>query len=355
MAQPLWSPTSSQIESSNLTAFMRAVQKEWNLPAFSGFQELYQWSITEPELFWRSVWRFCGVIPERESSETVRHFDRMPGAQWFPEARLNFAHNLLRHRDDREALVFWNESGPQKKLSYSELYSDVTAVAAGLRRAGVGVGDRVAGFMPNLPETVVAMLATTSVGAVWSSCSPDFGLDGVLDRLGQIEPKVLFTADGYLYNGRTFDCLDRAAEVAQRVASIDVVVVVPYASKQLDIASIRSAVSYEDFQSQGDARSAADLEFVALPFGHPVYILYSSGTTGPPKCIVHGAGGTLLQHLKELVLHNDLRREDPHLLLLHLRLDDVELAHEQPCGGGHGRALRRLTFSAQPKPVVRPG
>ncbi len=285
---------------------MRSAEKEWGLPPFPDFQALYQWSITQPDRFWRSVWRFCDVVAEYEGDETVRGFDRMPGAEWFPEARLNFTRNLLRYRDDQEALVFWNESGAQRRLTYAELYDEVGRVAAGLRRAGVSTGDRVAGFMPNMPETVVALLAAASLGAIWSSCSPDFGLDGVLDRFGQIEPKILFAADGYLFKGRTFDCLERTAEIARRVPSIETVVVVPYTSEHPEMSSIRSAQSYRDFQSE----PANDIEFRSLPFDHPVYILYSSGTTGPPKCIVHKAGGVLLQHLKELVLHNDLCRDD---------------------------------------------
>ena len=285
---------------------MRSAEKEWGLPAFSDFQALYQWSITEPDRFWGSVWRFCDVRAEHQGQEAVRDFDRMPGAQWFPEARLNFARNLLRYRDGREALVFWNESGAQTRLTYAELYDEVGRVATGLKRAGIGAGDRVAGFMPNMPETVVAMLAAASLGAIWSSCSPDFGLDGVLDRFGQIEPKILFVADGYFYNGRTFDCLERASAIARRISSIETVVVVPYANEQPETSSIRSATRYRDFRSE----SAGEIEFRSLPFDHPVYILYSSGTTGPPKCIVHRAGGVLLQHLKELVLHNDLGRDD---------------------------------------------
>ena len=209
-----------QVDRSNLAAFMRSAEKEWGLPTFSDFQALYQWSISEPDCFWRSVWRFCDVRAEHKGQAAVRDFNRMPGAQWFPEARLNFARNLLRYRDDREALVFWNESGAQRRLTYAELYDEVGRVATGLKRTGIGEGDRVAGFMPNMPETVVAMLAAASLGAIWSSCSPDFGLDGVLDRFGQIEPKILFVADGYVYNGRTFDCLGRASAIARRISSI---------------------------------------------------------------------------------------------------------------------------------------
>jgi acetoacetyl-CoA synthetase len=231
----------------------------------------------------------------------------MPGARWFPDARLSFAANLLRYNDDREALVSWNENGRQRVLTYSELNRETARLAAALRGMGVQTGDRVAGFMPNLPETVIAMLAATSLGAVWSSCSPDFGLQGVLDRFGQIEPKIIVTAAAYQYNGKTFDCLDRSAEIARRIPSIEKVIVVPYAASEPDISGIRQATLYADFLAEGGDEA---LNFVSLPFDHPVYIMYSSGTTGKPKCIVHGAGGTLLQHLKELILHNDLRRDD---------------------------------------------
>jgi acetoacetyl-CoA synthetase len=229
------------------------------------------------------------------------------GPRWFVGARLNFAENLLRYRDDREALVFWCERGPLRRLTYRELYDEVARVAFALRAAGVGVGDRVAGFMPNLPETVIAMLATTSLGAIWSSCSPDFGVSGVLDRFGQIEPRVLFCADGYRYAGREIDCVARVRDIASRIPSIERVVVTPYLDPSPDLSGVRDAVLWNDFAPRGDA---PPLRFEQLPFDHPVYIMYSSGTTGLPKCMVHGAGGTLIQHLKELVLHTDLSRDD---------------------------------------------
>jgi acetoacetyl-CoA synthetase len=231
--------------------------------------------------------------------------DPVQGPKWFPGARLNFAENLLRRRDGRTALVFWNELGRQRELTFSALAVEVGRLAGALRNAGVGVGDRVAGFLPNLPETVIAMLATASLGAVWSSCSPDFGANGMLDRFGQIAPKVLICADGYRYAGKEIDCLARVREVRDRIPAIQQVVVVGYLRRRPEIGSIRGAVHWSDFLHE-----PSQAGFARLPFDHPLCIMYSSGTTGLPKCMVHGAGGTLLQHLKELVLHTDLTQND---------------------------------------------
>ncbi len=305
--QPLWTPGEEAVARSNLTAFLKAVRQWWNPAGVFGTDDLYRWSIERPEEFWASVWRFSGVVAEGDPSTVVRDFDRMPGPRWFPNTRLNFAENLLRFSDDREALVFWNEQGRQSALSYRELYQQVTRFAAGLRAAGVGRGDRVVAYMPNRPETVVAMLAASSLGALWSSCSPDFGTSGVRDRFGQIEPKVLLTADGYFYNGKTFDTLERVRTLQHDLPSIERIVVVPYTVAAPSLEGLRGAQLYGDFLAAGGEESLA---FDRLPFDHPLYIMYSSGTTGPPKCIVHGASGTLLQHLKELVLHTDLKRDD---------------------------------------------
>jgi len=231
----------------------------------------------------------------------------MPGARWFVGSRLNFAENLLRYRDNQPALVFWGENGTKRSITYAELYEQVARLARSLGELGVQTGDRVTGFMPNLPETVAAMLAAASLGAIWSSCSPDFGIDGVMDRFGQIQPKVLFAADGYFYNGKTHDSLQRTREVAEQIPTIEKVVVVPYASDDPDLGGIRNAVTFADFLAPVPS---GEIVFEQLPFDHPLYIMYSSGTTGMPKCIVHGAGGTLIQHLKELVLHTDLKRRD---------------------------------------------
>jgi acetoacetyl-CoA synthetase len=282
------------------------------------YAALYRWSVEKPEEFWSAMWQFSGIVAEERPSkepwdQILVGRDRVApphperGPRWFTSSRLNFAENLLRYRDDRPAIVFWNEHGKRSSLSYAELAEGVARAAGALRASGVKVGDRVAGFLPNIPEAVIAMLAATSIGAIWSSCSPDFGVNGVLDRFGQIEPKVLFCATSYRYAGKDIDCLERVAEIVRKIPQISRVVVVPYLTAGDELSSIRGAVRWTDFVA---APRNASLEFERLPFEHPVYIMYSSGTTGLPKCMVHGAGGTLIQHLKEHVLHCDLGRDD---------------------------------------------
>jgi acetoacetyl-CoA synthetase len=265
---------------------------------------LYQWSIDEPQKFWKSVWDFGGIIAQRRGRVVLRNGDKMPGAQWFPEARLNFAQNLLRRHDDSAAIIFWSEDRIRRVLSHRELVEQVARLAQAMRAAGVSRGDRVAAYLPNMPETVIAMLATAAVGAVWSSCSPDFGAQGVLDRFGQIEPKVLFVVDGYFYNGKVHGCQQKLNEIATRLPSLQRVVVVPYVSSQPEIAD---SVTLQEFISGYDA---GEIKFEQLPFNHPLYIMFSSGTTGVPKCIIHGAGGTLIQHMKEHLLHVDIKPSD---------------------------------------------
>ncbi len=310
MEEPLWQPSPERIQSANITGFIDFVNRGRGL-ALEDYPQLYDWSIECIEEFWSDVWDFCRVIAAEKGSEVLQAPGRFssehpPGAKWFPGARLNFAENLLRYRDDREALVSILETGARRSLTYGELYRKVAACAASLRAEGVGPGDRVAGFMPNVPETVIAMLATTSIGATWSSCSPDFGINGVLDRFGQIEPAVLFCADGYFYNGKTCDSLERVAEIAGHIPSLRRVVVSSIVSDAPGIAGIDNAVLFGDYLDS----AVTEVEFEQLPFDHPLYIMYSSGTTGMPKCIVHGAGGTLLQHLKEHQLLVDLSRSD---------------------------------------------
>ncbi|MGH8278369.1 MAG: acetoacetate--CoA ligase [Gammaproteobacteria bacterium] len=305
MTEPLWTPSRTVVERANMRRFMGRVRRECD-PEIRSYAALYRWSIEHPESFWPQVWGFCGIQSTQSWDRVFDRAGQMPGARWFEGARLNFAENLLRYRDAQPALIFRSEDGRHRvALSYAELYRKVAALAGALRESGVTVGDRVAGFMPNRPETIIAMLATTSLGAIWSSCSPDFGINGVLDRFGQIAPKVLFTCDGYFYAGKTIDSLQRIRGVLDQLPSVEHVVVVPYVNPHPDISGVPHAVHWNDYLS-----TATQLEFVQLPFDHPVYIMYSSGTTGVPKCIVHGAGGTLIQHLKELVLHTDLKRED---------------------------------------------
>jgi len=317
LSEPLWTPSVDDIRRANLTRFIEQVRASGpSTRGITDYDALYDWSVRDLEQFWSHVWRFCGVrastgAPDPDHNTVLIGRDRVAppdpqlGPRWFPGARLNFAANLLRYRDDRDALVFWNEHGAQRRLTFAELHDQVERIAVGLRDVGVQAGDRVAGFMPNLPETVIAMLATTSLGAIWSSCSPDFGVNGVLDRFGQIQPRVLFCADGYRYGDRTIDCLARVRDIADRIPSIERVIVVQYVDERADISPIRESVAWPHFGS-----TASPWSYSALPFDHPVYIMYSSGTTGLPKCMVHGAGGTLLQHLKELVLHTDLTRDD---------------------------------------------
>ncbi len=287
-----------------MASFMRLISSKYGIE-LADYAALHHWSIEHREAFWAEVWQQFEVI-HSQPCDTVLQHDTMPGAEWFSGTRLNFAENLLRFRDQRTALVSLLENGERTTLSYADLHQQVQQLAAGMRDRGIGSGDRVAGFMPNIAQTVVAMLATASVGAIWSSCSPDFGINGVMDRFGQIEPKMLFSTDGYYYNGKSIDSLQRTAQIASRIPSLESVVIVPLLNTEPVISDIDNACLYDDFL---DPR-AATLPFTQLPFDHPLYIMYSSGTTGVPKCIVHGAGGTLLQHLKEHRLHTDIDRDD---------------------------------------------
>ncbi len=303
---PVWKPTPEQIEKANLTAFVRFVRERWQ-PGLEDYSALYRWSVEKSDQFWHALWEFCGVVSSQPWDRVVDDFHLLPGARWFPGARLNFAENLLRYHDDRRALVFWNENGFQRSLTYAELHHEVARVAQSLRDLGVTAGDRIAGFIPNMPEAVIAMLAAASIGAIWSSCSPDFGTQGVVDRFSQIEPKILFVADGYLYEGRRFDSLERLRAVASQLPTLEHIVVIPYLERRPSLAGLERARLWPELL---DRLAPASIPFEQRPFDHPVYILYSSGTTGLPKCIVHSGGGILLQHLKEHVLHCDLRRDD---------------------------------------------
>lgn len=306
MNKPIWEPGSERVERANISRFMRFVRESTGNDDIRRYAPLYDFSVRHPDRFWSLVWEFCGIRAHGEMEPVLVDREKMPGARWFPNVTLNFAQNLLRYKDDRCAIVFRNEWGHKREYTYAELHAEVGRLAHALRNAGVGVGDRVAGFLPNIPETVVAMLATTSLGATWSSCSPDFGIRGVVDRFGQITPKVLFTTDQYGYAGKRFDCLGKIRDVLGELPSVETLVVIPYGGDAPALDGLRGAVAWPDFLGEGEHPP----EFVALPFDHPLYVMYSSGTTGVPKCIVHGAGGTLIQHLKELVLHTDLKRED---------------------------------------------
>ena len=302
---PLWSPSEAQVAKSNLTAFMQEVQRSFGVPA-QDYAALWEWSVRRPDQFWPAVWTFCDVRAHRPWNEVLVDSDRMPGAKWFRGARLNFAENLLRHRDERPAIVFWNEEGRQRSSTYAELYQHVARVSAVLRDWDIGPGDRIAALMPNIPETVVAMLAAASVGATFSSCSPDFGVTGVLDRFGQIEPRVMFVADRYKYGGKWFPLRQRTQQILEQMPTVRHIVEVPYDAGDISSDALAGAHRYQEMLERDDE----ECQFTALPFDHPLYVLYSSGTTGVPKCIVHGAGGTLLQHQKEHVLHTDLTRSD---------------------------------------------
>jgi acetoacetyl-CoA synthetase len=306
MAKLLWAPSEQRIKASNMFRFMTIVNERYK-KYFQEYSELYEWSIQHIPEFWSTFWDFAGIQATQRYATVVDDLTKMPGAKWFSGARLNFAQNLLKYRDDQMALIFNGESRVRRTFTYAELFDEVARLAKALKDAGVAKGDRVAGFMPNMPETIVAMLAATSIGATWSSCSPDFGIKGVLDRFGQIQPKILFTADGYFFKGKKIDSLERIANILEQLPSVEKLVVVPYTEKSPDITGIPGAVHYHDFRSQDTGLS---IQFEQLPFDHPLYIMYSSGTTGLPKCMVQSAGGILLHHLKELMLHTDLRRKD---------------------------------------------
>jgi acetoacetyl-CoA synthetase len=306
MKKPLWIPSEERKKGSNMMRFIQLVNMRYG-KAFQSYPDLYGWSIEAIPDFWKTFWDFSEIRYSKAYDQVVDDLSRFPGAKWFPGARLNFAENLLRYRDDQTAFIFRGEGQIRTTLTYRELYDRVARLAKALREAGVVPGDRVVGYMPNLMETAIAMLAATSVGAVWSSCATDIGPVAALDRLGQVEPKVLFSVNGYYYKGKVFNSLSNAFEVAKAIPSLKKVVIVSYAGGKPDVSGFPNAVHYEDFLPRGETPR---LDFEQLPFDHPVFIMFSSGTTGKPKCMVQGAGGILINHLKELILHTDLKRED---------------------------------------------
>ena len=306
MTEPLWRPSPERRENANLARFMAGIRAHRGLD-IADYGMLRRWALAEPEDFWRTLWDFAGIVGDGPGERVLLDRDRMPGARWFPDARLNYAENLLRRRDDADALVFRGEERVRRRLSFAALHDRVSRMAQALAARGVRPGDRVAGYLPNMPETIVAMLATASLGAVWSSCSPDFGVRGVLDRFGQVAPKVLVAADGYLYGGKAFDRLPLLREILTGLPGVGHTIVVPYLDDRPPLDGIRGGARYDDALAE---QPGGPLAFARLPFDHPLLILFSSGTTGAPKCIVHGAGGTLLQHVKEHLLHTDIKRGD---------------------------------------------
>jgi acetoacetyl-CoA synthetase len=301
----LYIPDPNAISRSNMARFSQQFGRTLDID-LSDYRSLHRASLEHKALFWREIWDFAEVTGD-PGDVTLRDDERMPGARWFPEAELNFAENLLGQRSDAPAIVFRGEDRLRITMSRAELHDAVSSTAQALAAVGVRKGDRVAGMLPNLPEAIVAMLATTSLGAVWSSCSPDFGVDGVVDRFGQIEPKVLFAVDGYFYRGKVHDCTRKVAEIAARLGTLERLVLVSYAPVDVDATLATTAVRFDAFLAPFPAQP---LKLERFPFDHPLYIVFSSGTTGVPKCIVHGAGGTLLQHLKEHQLHTDVKPED---------------------------------------------
>ena len=302
MSTPIWKPNESQILNANVTKFISFVNQERGLK-LSNYWDLHQFSIDHSDNFWRLCADYCGAVGDFSGPERVG--ESMVDTQWFPEAKLNFAETMLSRRDEKDAIVFRGENKIELRLSFSDLYLQVAKVQSHMRSCGVGPGDRVAAFLPNHPAAIIGMLATTSIGAIWSSCSPDFGKQGVLDRFGQIEPKMIFVVDGYYYNGKAHDTIERVKSFLDDLPSVEKVVMVEYI--QTYTGDIENCSTLLEITSNLPDK---EVEFKQVPFDHPLYILYSSGTTGAPKCIVHGHGGTLLQHLKEQQLHADIRKDD---------------------------------------------
>src|SRR5258706_2809176 len=306
MRTPLWIPSDERKRQANITRFVDLVNTQHGLNIAS-YSELYNWSVNNIPEFWAEVWDFAKIKASQHYDQVVDDLKKFPGAHWCPGARLNFAENLLRYRDDQVAFIFKGETQISKRITYAELYDSVARLAYSLKETGIEVGDRVVGYMPNMIETAIGMLAATSLGATWSSCATDIGPAAAIERLGQIEPKVLITADGYFYKGKAFNTLEHAAEVARGIPSLKKVIVDSYTSDRSDISQIPNAVHYNDFLSKEEN---LEIQFEQLPFDHPLYIMFSSGTTGKPKCMVQGTGGVLINHLKELMLHTDLKRSD---------------------------------------------
>lgn len=308
MSKLLWEPKEEQIKNANMTKFMDFVNKNYD-KSFESYFELYDWSIESIPDFWAAMWEFGEIKASQPYETVVDDLGKFPGANWFVGAKLNYAENILRLRDDHTAFIFKGETQKEVRMSYSELYSTVARLSKSLRGMGIQPGDRVVGYMPNMIETACAMLAATSCGAIWASSATDIGPNAALDRFGQVEPKLMFTADGYYYKGKTFNTLSNAVKVIGGIPSIEKLVVVPYTEDEPDLSNIPKAVHYDDFMS---SEGGGSIEFEQVPADHPVYIMFSSGTTGKPKCMVQGTAGILINQLKELILHTDLRKDDVH-------------------------------------------